>query len=162
TISHLLEPVIKSVAKYGAAPGQNLPTSRHPDGISVKEKIAPVIADLEGSRKATGFLGHAQVEAWLHQTTKAGRNALQKTIGVRWTPLHNLPYLDPVKHVVLGFMHNWLEGVLQHQLHALWGIGWDEDESQKVKEVEKDEQWSEADVSNSADELDDLFPEAAK
>ena len=58
TISHLLEPVIKSVAKYGAAPGQNLPTSRHSDGISVKAKIAPVIADLEGSCKATGFLGH--------------------------------------------------------------------------------------------------------
>ncbi|KAF8231264.1 hypothetical protein L208DRAFT_1187282, partial [Tricholoma matsutake] len=58
TISHLLEPVINSVAKYGAAPGQNLPTSRHPDGISVKANIAPVIADLEGSRKATGFSGH--------------------------------------------------------------------------------------------------------
>ncbi|KAF8235114.1 hypothetical protein L208DRAFT_1543788, partial [Tricholoma matsutake] len=59
-------------------------------------------------------------------------------------------------------MHNWLEGVLQHHLCALWGIGWDEDESQKVKEVEKDEQWSEADVSDSAEELDDLFQEAAK
>jgi hypothetical protein len=195
TISHLLEPVINSVAKYGAAPGQNVPTSRHPDGISVKAKIAPVIADLEGSRKATGFLGHgatmfcsfclctsdqledlniqswelrngaqvrAQAEAWLHQTTKAGRNALQKTTGVRWTPLHNLPYWDPVKHVVLGFMHNWLEGVLQHHLRALWGIGRDENESQKAKEVEQDEQWSEADVSDSAEELDDLLQEAAE
>jgi hypothetical protein len=172
-----------------------VPTSRHPDGISVKAKIAPVIADLEGSRKATGFLGHgatmfcsfclctsdqledlniqswelrngaqvrAQAEAWLHQTTKAGRNALQKTTGVRWTPLHNLPYWDPVKHVVLGFMHNWLEGVLQHHLRALWGIGRDENESQKAKEVEQDEQWSEADVSDSAEELDDLLQEAAE
>ncbi|KAF8230707.1 hypothetical protein L208DRAFT_1041921, partial [Tricholoma matsutake] len=71
-----------------------------------------------------------QAETWLHQTTKAGRNALQKTTGVQWTPLHNLPYWDPVKHVVLGFMHNWLEVVLQHHICALWGIGQDEDESQ--------------------------------
>jgi hypothetical protein len=75
----------------------------------------------------------------LHQTTKASQNALQKTTGIWWTLLHNLLYWDPVKHVVLGFMHNWLEGVLQHHLCALWGIGQDEDESQKAKEVEQDE-----------------------
>ncbi|KAF8226985.1 hypothetical protein L208DRAFT_1299046, partial [Tricholoma matsutake] len=163
TISHLLEPVIKSVAKYGAAPGPNLPTSRYPDGISVKAKIEPVIVDLEGSHKATGFLGHGatmfcsfclctsdQLEDLNIQSWEL-RNGVQTT-GVRWTPLHNLPYWDPVKHVVLGFVHNWLEGVFQHHLCAPWGIGQDEDESQNVKEVEKDEQWSEADVLDSAEE----------
>ncbi|KZV59036.1 hypothetical protein PENSPDRAFT_672638 [Peniophora sp. CONT] len=30
---------------------------------------------------------------------------------------------DPVAHVLLGYMQNWLEGILQHQLRDLWGIG---------------------------------------
>jgi hypothetical protein len=195
TISHLLDPVITSVAKYGVVPGQDVPTSRHPDGIAVQVKIAPLIADLEGSHKVGGFLAHsammfcsfclctddqledlniqswepcngaqvrAQAEAWLHQITKAGQHAQETSTGVRWTPLHRLPYWDPVKHVVLGFMHNWLEGILQHHLRALWGIGRDEKESQKVNELEEDEQWNEEDVLDSADELDDLFQEAAE
>ncbi|KAF8236639.1 hypothetical protein L208DRAFT_1251116, partial [Tricholoma matsutake] len=58
-ISHLLDPVITSVAKYGVAPGQDVPTSRHPNGIPVQAKIAPVIADLEGSQKVSGFLSRA-------------------------------------------------------------------------------------------------------
>ena len=195
TISHLLDPVIISTVKYGAAPGQDVPTSRHPNGIPVQVKVAPLMADLEGSRKVGGFLAHgatmfcsfclctgeqledlniqswtlrngalvrAQAKAWLQQTTKVGRDAHQKLTGVRWTPLHHLPYWDPVKHVVLGFMHNWLEGILQHHLRALWGIGRDEKESQNIKEMEEDEQWNEEDVLDSADELDDLFQEAAE
>ncbi|GLB37802.1 putative transposase family tnp2 [Lyophyllum shimeji] len=163
--------------------------------LPIQVKAAPLIADLEASRKVAGFLAHAatmfcsfclctqdqiedlnldswqlrngaevraQAEAWLDQTTKAGREALETRTGVRWTPLHHLPYWDPVKHVVLGFMHNWLEGVLQHHLRTLWGIGRDQGESEKAKEVEKDEQWTEADVSDSADELDDLLQEAAE
>ena len=195
TISHLLDPVITSVVKYGVAPGQDVPTSRHPNGVPVQAKIAPVIADLEGSRKVSGFLAHgatmfcsfclctkdqledlnmqswqlrngvqvrAQAEAWLNQTTKAGRNALAKSNGVRWTPLHRLPYWDPVKHVILGFMHNWLEGILQHHLRSLWRIGQDEDESQKIKEIELDEQLTEEDVSDSTEELEGLFQETAE
>ena len=58
TISHLLDPVIISTIKYGAAPGQDVPTYRHPNGIPVQVKVAPLIADLEGSRKVGGFLAH--------------------------------------------------------------------------------------------------------
>ena len=57
-------------------------------------------------------------------------------------------------------MHNFLEGILQHQLCSLWGIGHDEDESQKLKEMDYDEQWTDADLSESADELDELRCEA--
>jgi hypothetical protein len=103
----------------------------------------------------------AQAEEWLNQPTKAGKNAQAQATGVCWTPLHHLPYWDPVTHVVLGFMYKWLEGVLQHHLHALWGIGRDEAESQKVEEIEMDEKLTDADVSNSADELDGLMQEAA-
>ena len=46
-------------------------------------------------------------------------------------------------------MHSFLEG-----------IGHDEDESQKLKEMDYDEQWTDADLSESADELDELCCEA--
>jgi hypothetical protein len=43
--------------------------------------------------------------------------------GVCWSALHELPYGDPVHHTILGTMHNWLEGVLQHHVCIRWGIG---------------------------------------
>lgn len=191
-ICHLLDPIVLSVASYGAG-GKQVPTFHHPECVLAHVRVAPLIADLEGSRKVAGFMGHGaimfcsfclctsdqledlnihswqlrnstevrtQAQEWLHLTTKVAKNAQAKSTGVRWTPLHRLPYWDPVKHVVLGYMHNWLEGILQHHLRALWGIGRDETEKKKVEEIEKDEDLTEGDVSDSADELDGLSQEA--
>ena len=92
--------------------------------------------------------------------TKSGREVQAQETGVRWSLLHRLPYWDPVKHVVLGFMHNWLEGVLQHHLRVLWCIGPPEELKKAVVELEKDEQWSQADSQESAEELEGLQKEA--
>ncbi|KAF6741488.1 hypothetical protein DFP72DRAFT_862125 [Ephemerocybe angulata] len=47
-----------------------------------------------------------------------------KKHGVRWTSLHLLDYYrSPVKHTMLGLMHNWIEGILQHHARIFWGIG---------------------------------------
>ena len=54
-----------------------------------------------------------QAQVWLNMTTKSGYKAQAQYTGVWWTPLHRLPYWDPVKHI-LGYMHNWQEGVLKH------------------------------------------------
>ena len=193
TISHLLDPVVNALAKYGIAPGQLIPTYNHPNGAWIQARVAPLIADLEASRKASGFLSHAatmfcsfclckqedlkmltlaplrnsvqvrsQVDAWLKTETKSGRAAMEKETGVRWTSLYRLPYWDPVRHVVLGYMHNWLEGILQNHLRTLWGLGRAEGEQKRVKEIEDDEQWTDTDVSDSANELDDLLSEAAE
>jgi hypothetical protein len=43
--------------------------------------------------------------------------------GVRWSSLNRLLYRDPVCHTVLGLMHNWIEGILQHHARKNWGIG---------------------------------------
>jgi len=59
TISHLLDPIISALAKYGTAPGQLIPTYSHPNGTWIQARVAPLIADLEGSCKASGFLSHA-------------------------------------------------------------------------------------------------------
>ncbi|KAF9455478.1 hypothetical protein BDZ94DRAFT_1366470 [Collybia nuda] len=164
TISHVMEPLIES--------GQGLPAFGHPNGVPVTVKLAPLIADLEGSRKFSGFMTHSatcfcsfclsnvrnEANTWLNTVTKTGRNAQAKKTGVRWTPLHRLAYWDPVQHIVLGYMHNWLEGILKYHLRMIWGIG-PPDKNNNSEEA--DEHWSETDVSESASELEDLLQEAA-
>lgn len=51
------------------------------------------------------------------------REILSRSNGVRWVAMHEFGHWNPVSHTLLGFMHNWLEGILQHQLRTLWGIG---------------------------------------
>ena len=103
-----------------------------------------------------------EAATWMATATKSGRTSKAKETGVRWTPLHRLPYWDPVKHVVLSFMHNWLEGILKHHLHVLWCIGLPDEVEKAADELKKDEQWSEADTLESADELLELEEEAAE
>ena len=89
--------------------------------------------------------------------TKSGREAQAWETGVQWTPLHCLPYWDPVKHVVLGFMHS---GVLQHHLCVLWYIGLPEEVKKITVKLEKDEQWLQANSHELAEELEGLQKEA--
>jgi len=67
----------------------------------------------------------AAAEEWRQASTKKQRTELFNRNGVRWSSLHQLFYQDPVKHTVLGIMHNWLEGVLQYHVRVKWGIGTD-------------------------------------
>ena len=81
----------------------------------------------------------AQAAEWRDLVTVTEKESWTRETGVRWTPLHDLPYWDPVKHVLLGFMHNFLEGVLQHQLRVLWGIGRTQAALKEIAELEKDD-----------------------
>ena len=60
---------------------------------------------------------------WQQAQTKAKRKEIFDKHGVRWSALHRLDYRDPVQHTVLGMMHNWIEGILQHHARVKWGIG---------------------------------------
>ncbi|KAJ3539844.1 hypothetical protein NMY22_g4550 [Coprinellus aureogranulatus] len=62
-------------------------------------------------------------EEWRAATTKARRKALFTKNGVRWSPMYLLSYRDPVQHTMIGVLHNWFEGVLQHHVRVLWGLG---------------------------------------
>ena len=95
-------------------------------------------------------------------TTKSGHKAQAQSTGVWWTPLHCLPYWDPAKHVLLGYMNNWQEGVLKHQLCVLWAIGPQEGSQNNGQEIDQDEEWTTTDVSELASELDELHWEAAE
>ncbi|KAL1678149.1 hypothetical protein EV122DRAFT_252105 [Schizophyllum commune] len=65
---------------------------------------------------------------------------------------------DPVKHVMLGFMHNMLEGLLQTHLRSRWRLGEQSSEKAHTSDlVDEDERWTEDASQESAAELEDLF-----
>ncbi|KAJ6550329.1 hypothetical protein B0H19DRAFT_1265160 [Mycena capillaripes] len=53
-------------------------------------------------------------------------------------------------------MHNWLEGVLEHQLRVLWGIGRDARRTKALEELDADDEdlWTDEDVSEAGGEED--------
>ncbi|MBW0467884.1 hypothetical protein O181_007599, partial [Austropuccinia psidii MF-1] len=59
---------------------------------------------------------------WFNEKAICQRKILAKKAGVRWSELNLLPYWDPSKDVVLGMMHNWYEGILQHHFWYRWGM----------------------------------------
>ncbi|KAJ7474099.1 hypothetical protein FB451DRAFT_1035065, partial [Mycena latifolia] len=68
-----------------------------------------------------GPIVRAQALAWKAMRTIKDQTQASRDNGVRWTPVHDVYKWDPVRYVILGFLHNWLEGVLQHHLRILWG-----------------------------------------
>ena len=61
TISHVINPVVKSALKYSTTPHLLIPTCCKPGGVEVDIKVAPLVADLEGSCKVGGFLTMAAI-----------------------------------------------------------------------------------------------------
>ncbi|KLO05421.1 hypothetical protein SCHPADRAFT_839425 [Schizopora paradoxa] len=166
TLHHLFNPIIKNFRKLGSQNGVIFPTYYDPEGIIVRIRISPVLADSPARALVSGFVGHKGTEQaiqWKTTPAKNGRQALEKEFGVRWSPLHDLPYWDPVNHVVLGFMHNWLEGILENHLRVLWGVGRGKAHEDRLNEMTgDDEAWSESDGAESGSELEDLRLEAVE
>jgi hypothetical protein len=107
----------------------------------------------------------AEALEWHNTLTISGKKFLEGQNGVHWTPLHLLPYWDPVNHLVLGFMHNWLEGILVEHLRTYWGIGQDFKLQCRLDAEEignyQDERIIDSDASESMAELEDLEQEAS-
>ena len=57
---------------------------------------------------------------------------------------------------ILGFMHNWLQGVLELQLRILWGIGHDARRTKNLAEFDADDEdlWTDDDISEAGGEAD--------
>jgi len=66
---------------------------------------------------------HQAAIEWQQVQMKVKRKEIFDQHGVRWSALHRLDYCDSVLHTVLGMMHNWIEGILQHHVRVKWGIG---------------------------------------
>jgi hypothetical protein len=70
----------------------------------------------------TGFEARTGAYQWARAKTKTAQTESFQATGFRWSALHVLDYREHVKHTVLGIMHNWIEGVLQHHSRVIWGI----------------------------------------
>jgi len=55
-------------------------------------------------------------------TTEKARAAHVKKTGMRWSEMHRLPYRDQLLCNILGMMHNWPIGILQHHARRKWGL----------------------------------------
>jgi len=179
-----------TLKEYGGFPGVRLSTASYPQGVQVRARIAPVLADSPARVEITGFMGHAgnlfcafcsetDVEAveldplneredsivrsqamkWRASETVTGREQIEAQFGVKWSALYELDYWRPQKHVVLGYMHNWNEGILKDHLRTLWGIGRDGGHTESANQRLADEQFDDADMEESGSELGDLAKE---
>jgi hypothetical protein len=79
--------------------------------------------DLDNFEPRVGSEVLRWAKAWLIAGTLDARKQIFQDHGCRYSPLNRLTYRDPVKQTVLGLMHNWLQGVLQHHCRLKWGIG---------------------------------------
>jgi hypothetical protein len=89
-------------------------------------------------------------------TNQRKRVKLQRKNGVRWCSVLILWYCDPVNDTILGFMHNWLQGVLEHQLQVLWEIGCDGQQTKNLAELDAVDEnlWTDDDISEAGGETD--------
>ncbi|KAJ6503589.1 hypothetical protein C8R45DRAFT_1070244 [Mycena sanguinolenta] len=146
------------------------PRSNKLAGVKVTARIVPLVADLPAAREAGGFLSdkkarldywawpkriaatvRKQAKAWFKQPTKEKRVNMERKTGVQGCSLHLLPYRDPINDTILGFMHNWLLGVLEHQLRVLWGVGRDAQRTKNLAELDADDEdlWTEDEISEA-------------
>ncbi|EJD36461.1 hypothetical protein AURDEDRAFT_130065 [Auricularia subglabra TFB-10046 SS5] len=193
TISNLINPLVDQLVDLYN--GTILRTALHPDGITVRIAILPVIGDLPAIRKLCGYVAPtaelmcsycdtvlAAIEdlnwnswgirtaaevreialRWQRATTIVARNAVTADTSIRWSALHRLPYWDPVRSPVIGFMHNMVEGVLVHHLRILWGVGAPDSHVKAHKEALVEDHESEDDYESSEydSELEGLQREA--
>ena len=74
------------------------------------------------SLRLSADVRRAAVE-WRQATTKKRRKEIYDEQGVRWSSLHQLDYHDHVRDTVLGPIHNWIKGIIQHHVCIKWGVG---------------------------------------
>jgi hypothetical protein len=104
----------------------------------------------------TGATVLQQAKKWLRLPTQEKRILQARKTGVRFCSLHILTYRDPVNDTILGFMHNWLQGVLEHQLRVLWGIGRDARRTKDLAQFDADDEdlWTDSEISDSGGQED--------
>ncbi|EKM75724.1 hypothetical protein AGABI1DRAFT_102734 [Agaricus bisporus var. burnettii JB137-S8] len=116
-------PVIADLLAVRKALGYTSVTSHHFCSFCTLQYSEVERLDSTSWEPRIGPRVRAAAQEWRQASTQKARKLLLEKNGIRWTPLHELFYRDPVQHTVLGVMHNWLEGILQHHTRLKWGIG---------------------------------------
>lgn len=63
-----------------------------------------------------------EAEQWQHALSEQVRKKTFKQSGIRYTPLHKLPYWKPTRYVVVETMHNLFLGLFQRHCRHVFGI----------------------------------------
>jgi hypothetical protein len=61
-------------------------------------------------------------QAWKLAKSTKEREELEGAHGIRWTPLLDLPYWNPILFTVVDSMHNLYLGLIQNHCRVVWGI----------------------------------------
>ncbi|KNZ50353.1 hypothetical protein VP01_4471g1, partial [Puccinia sorghi] len=123
TIKHILRPLLGAllgdmVATHKVA-GFSSHSGKKP--FSWCQVSNTQLAEMKISHLRNRIATLATSRDWL-KADQTKRKELVKKSGVWSSELKRLPYWDPVNSVVLGVMHNWFEGVLQHHFWFRWGL----------------------------------------
>ncbi|PPQ71535.1 hypothetical protein CVT26_010395 [Gymnopilus dilepis] len=61
-------------------------------------------------------------QLWRDATSEVQRSAIFDAYGIRWSPLHDLPYWDAVKYIIIDSMHALDLNLLQNHCRSLFQI----------------------------------------
>ncbi|MBW0529826.1 hypothetical protein O181_069541 [Austropuccinia psidii MF-1] len=150
TIGHLMSPIVDDLLAFEGP--INIPTSNFPEGCLIETRLLTLIGDSGARHKVGKFALHlenymcpwcmirdtdlskvklgplrvgAEVKEMGEKWKKASKNqrmVLMRTNGVQFSELNQLTYRDPVNHMAIGIMHNWMEGILAHHFRERWGF----------------------------------------
>ncbi|MBW0480006.1 hypothetical protein O181_019721 [Austropuccinia psidii MF-1] len=150
TVSHLLSPLVDDLLDLVGPP--EMKTFKHSQGRKMEVHLLTLIGDTGATHKVGGFASHSakyycswclgddtglssltlgparnggctkrQSCEW-QKAKKTKRTKLVREHGIWWSELNQLTYRNPVKHTALGYMHNWLKGLLAHHFQERWGF----------------------------------------
>jgi hypothetical protein len=109
------------------------------------------MSQMQVGRKRNRQETRLQAIRWRDSNTLAEQKKWLKLNGSRWSELNRLPYWDPVQNMALGIMHNWYEGVLQHQWRVRWAF--DPDPPKHVTHNDHFDDWEDDESSSSEKSL---------
>lgn len=95
---------------------------------------------------ATREAQETAAKKWRDASTKAERDRIYQETGVRWSPLWDLPYWDPIKYVVIDGMHNLLLGLVKHHFREVLGMEIPDGNSEGDEEGEQEREPTEKEM----------------
>ncbi|MBW0462895.1 hypothetical protein O181_002610 [Austropuccinia psidii MF-1] len=150
TVGHFLSPLVDNLLDLVGP--LEMKTFKHAEGCKIEVRLLTLIGDTGATHKVGGVASHSEryycswclgnetglsslplgparigertreQEFQWQEATKTQRAKLVWEHGIHWSKMNRLTYQDPVRHMALGYMHNWLEGVLAHHFHKQWGF----------------------------------------
>ncbi|KAH9952438.1 hypothetical protein BC827DRAFT_1159766 [Russula dissimulans] len=93
-------------------------TAKHSHGHRVWAILVFVVSDMLAARQAGGFF----VRQWRDAQMTKEQETVFKDRGIRWSPLLDLPYWNPILFTAIEPMHVFNARLFQTHCRLVWGI----------------------------------------